>query len=187
MPTPTTPPVNIRAVLKTEFYRAIESGEKKAEYRACNPYWASRLVGRNIGSITFARGYSTGESMTFETPKIECVEFDPETGKIARRYALDKAPVFDGEKFQNALSTALDPLAPDWKFLKSRDGERFEIRVPYKKDDALADRICAALDGIVSANPGIEVLEQGIYPSYVSIEFRQIHAVFRIELGKRLK
>ena len=34
----------LHLVLKRRWYDMIESGEKKEEYRACNPYWRRRLV-----------------------------------------------------------------------------------------------------------------------------------------------
>lgn len=34
----------LRLSLKTKWYKMIESGEKKEEYREINPYWCSRLL-----------------------------------------------------------------------------------------------------------------------------------------------
>ena len=43
--------------LNGEYFDAIQSGEKKEEYRLCTEYWKKRLVKRNYKEIVFTRGY----------------------------------------------------------------------------------------------------------------------------------
>lgn len=45
--------------LHREWFDAIACGTKKKEFRACSPYWATRLEGRNYREIHFRNGYAT--------------------------------------------------------------------------------------------------------------------------------
>lgn len=75
------PGKNLKARLCWDPYDAIESGEKREEYR-CGEYWVDRLVGREIGSMTFFRGQD-GPQMTWEVVGIvrEDDDFEIQMGK----------------------------------------------------------------------------------------------------------
>ena len=162
---PNNPDQPLRLVLKTEFYRAIESGEKKSEWRDATPYWTERLTGREVKAVTFSRGYSTGEEMTFEVKAIECVEVNPATAKVVRNYALDAVPHYDPEEFAAAMKAAFDEALPGWKFYQNRNGILFEVRVPCKKE-AEQEKAAEILDAFFeSQTRAVEVVDKGLYPS----------------------
>lgn len=72
--------------LKEKWYRKIESGEKKEEYREITPYWVKRLTDtdnfldakhipfRHYDAVEFSLGYpkkeNTSRRMTFEIASI---------------------------------------------------------------------------------------------------------------------
>lgn len=72
---------NLKARLDWSAYDLIENGEKRVEYRG-GEYWVDRLVGREIGAMTFFRGQD-GPCMTWEVQEIvqygDC--FDINLGK----------------------------------------------------------------------------------------------------------
>jgi hypothetical protein len=45
--------------LHREWFDAIACGKKKKEFRACTPYWTTRLDGRTYTEIHFRNGYAT--------------------------------------------------------------------------------------------------------------------------------
>ncbi|EGR1512133.1 ASCH domain-containing protein [Vibrio vulnificus] len=47
----------LHLALKTEYFRDIESGCKKFEYRLYNDYWRKRLEGRDYANIRLTLGY----------------------------------------------------------------------------------------------------------------------------------
>ena len=78
---PLPPGKNLKARLCWNPYDSIESGEKREEYRE-GAYWVDRLVGREIGSMTFFRGQD-GPQMTWEVVGIirEDDDFEIQLGK----------------------------------------------------------------------------------------------------------
>lgn len=67
----------LHLVLKTKWYRMIESGEKLEEYRELTDYWAKRIEGKDFDCVVFYLGYQKDrESMAFLPRGIE-----PGTGK----------------------------------------------------------------------------------------------------------
>ena len=78
---PLPPGKNLKARLCWDPYDAIECGEKRDEYRS-GEYWVDRLVGREIGSMTFFRGQD-GPQMTWEVVGIdrEDDDFEIQLGK----------------------------------------------------------------------------------------------------------
>ncbi len=45
--------------LRRQWFDAIACGTKKKEFRACTPYWATRLDDRTYREIHFRNGYAT--------------------------------------------------------------------------------------------------------------------------------
>ena len=75
------PGKSLKARLELSAYDLIESGDKRVEYRA-GEYWVDRLVGREIGAMTFFRGQD-GPQMTWEVKEIVRYDscFDIHLGK----------------------------------------------------------------------------------------------------------
>jgi len=71
-------------VLKEEWYRMIESGEKTEEYREIKPFWEKRMQNcrdRRYDKVTFHLGYAKNRpSMTFALDKIMINKGKPEWG-----------------------------------------------------------------------------------------------------------
>lgn len=49
--------MNLYLPIKTEYFDAIQTGEKTKEYRLYNDYWKKRLVGRDYDQIIITKGY----------------------------------------------------------------------------------------------------------------------------------
>ncbi len=49
--------------LKKEFFLAIQSGEKKFEYRLHTDYWCKRLVDRQYDIVEFRMGYPKNDEI----------------------------------------------------------------------------------------------------------------------------
>lgn len=45
-------------ILKTQYFKEIEAGEKTSEYRLLTPYWLNRLTSQDWGHVTFQLGYN---------------------------------------------------------------------------------------------------------------------------------
>lgn len=43
--------------VKSEYFDAIQSGEKTEEFRLKNEYWSKRLIGRDYDEIVLTKGY----------------------------------------------------------------------------------------------------------------------------------
>ena len=70
--------------LKEKWYRLIESGVKKEEYRVYNDYWKKRLIGKEYTHVQFTLGYPKRDDysrrMTFTLNGIEHQEGKEEWG-----------------------------------------------------------------------------------------------------------
>lgn len=60
-----SPYEHIKTTLDFDCFDLIASGKKKVEYREGKPYWDKRLLGHEVKTITFTRGY-TAKKMTLE-------------------------------------------------------------------------------------------------------------------------
>ena len=49
--------MDLKLALKSEYFDAIQSGDKIEEYRLVNDYWKKRLVGRHYDSLILTKGY----------------------------------------------------------------------------------------------------------------------------------
>ncbi len=49
--------MTLTLALKREYFEAIKAGTKNYEYRKYNPYWKSRIVGKNFDSVTLTLGH----------------------------------------------------------------------------------------------------------------------------------
>lgn len=49
--------MDLQLALKSEYFDAIQSGEKTEEYRLYNDYWKKRLVNRDYDEIILTKGY----------------------------------------------------------------------------------------------------------------------------------
>lgn len=58
--------------VKTIYFNAIKSGEKKNEYRLMNAYWQKRLIGRNYDGIVLYNGFKPGTENRIEMPYKGC-------------------------------------------------------------------------------------------------------------------
>ena len=54
--------------VKTEYFNAIKSGEKRHEYRLANAYWAKRLDGRSYDAVVIYNAYKPGAENRMEFP-----------------------------------------------------------------------------------------------------------------------
>lgn len=54
--------------VKTCFFNAIKSGEKKKEYRLDNEYWRKRLIGRDYDGILIYNAYLPGDHNRIAMP-----------------------------------------------------------------------------------------------------------------------
>ena len=88
LPEPSAGSDQIYAPLNYEFYEAIESGEKKVEYREYTDNWAKKLLSRPMKTIKFSRGYGhAGEKprqMVFAIEHIGIVDANSEMEISAR-------------------------------------------------------------------------------------------------------
>lgn len=83
-----TDTTQVYIVLKSKFFRDIESGKKTVEYREFKKYWINKLLDHPIKTVRFNRGYSK-DQMVFEVDEI---------GVIDGEYEM---PAFDGEGNMN--------------------------------------------------------------------------------------
>ena len=60
--------VNLHLHVKTEYFNAIKSGEKKKEYRLANEYWWKRLIGREYDGIVIYNAYRPGADNRIHMP-----------------------------------------------------------------------------------------------------------------------
>jgi hypothetical protein len=71
--------MKLQLALKSEYFDAIQSGEKTEEYRLANDYWRKRLVGRDYDSIILTKGYprrndkSRRMEFRFQRPTIKTI------------------------------------------------------------------------------------------------------------------
>ncbi len=49
--------MKLHLALKSDYFDAIASGEKKEEYRLCTEYWRRRLEGQSFEGIVLMKGY----------------------------------------------------------------------------------------------------------------------------------
>ena len=83
---------NITTTLAHVWYDQIESGAKKVEFREGKPYWDRRLLGHQVKTITFSRGY-TSRRMTFEVRGVHRLAATMDeifSGKTLREIPLEK-------------------------------------------------------------------------------------------------
>ena len=83
---------NITTTLAYNWYDLIESGAKKVEFREGKPYWDVRLLGHEVKTITFSRGY-TSRRMTFEVRGVHRLAATMDeifSGKTLREIPLEK-------------------------------------------------------------------------------------------------
>ena len=48
---------DLQLAVNGEYFDAMKRGEKTEEYRLVNPYWGSRLFGRDYERLIITRGY----------------------------------------------------------------------------------------------------------------------------------
>ena len=83
--------------LKGEYFNAIQSGEKKEEFRLCTPYWEKRLVNREYGQIILTLGYpkrtDTARRLTlpYKGWQIKTITHPHFGSEPVRVYAIDVA------------------------------------------------------------------------------------------------
>lgn len=81
-------PTNVYLPLRFQFFDDIVSGYKTLECRTYTPNWVKRLLGPQIKTITFQRGYAPGaKKIVVEVTGIELEDEDEQT-----RYAPDAIP-----------------------------------------------------------------------------------------------
>ena len=85
--------------LKSEYFDAIQSGDKTEEYRLYNDYWCKRLIGRDYDEIILTKGYpkrdDSSRRMSFDWRgyKVKTICHPHFGDKRVKVFAI---PVYDG-------------------------------------------------------------------------------------------